>query len=104
VPVEAEERVLDHVFGGVPVAEHDDGQPDQAGRVRFVQRGHAGLGVGRRGRSVRFSDSCVHGVHRAETPPAAPGCLAEAGNPDHCRPTADEVTGTPIELSVDYLT
>jgi tetratricopeptide (TPR) repeat protein len=39
VPVQAAERVLHHVLGGGPVAQHDVRQPDQAQGVRVVQRG-----------------------------------------------------------------
>jgi hypothetical protein len=39
-PVEPAERLLHRVLGGGPVAEHDDGQPDQPEGVRTVQRGH----------------------------------------------------------------
>ena len=68
VPVQAEERVLHHVLGGRAVAEHDDGEPDEADRVCPVQLRDAGGGVGarpadatagrQRGRAGR-----VHRVH-----------------------------------------
>lgn len=46
-PVEAGERLLDDVLGGGPVAEHDQGQPDQADRMPPVQPGDCRRGVGR---------------------------------------------------------
>jgi hypothetical protein len=44
-PVQRAEGVLDRVLGRRPVAEHHQGQPDQADRVQFVQRRHCGFGA-----------------------------------------------------------
>jgi uncharacterized phage protein gp47/JayE len=52
--------VLDHVLGDRLVADHDDGQPDQAGRVRLIERRQAGRGVGRRRRSPGSGGVSVH--------------------------------------------
>jgi len=63
------------MFSGAPVAQHDDGQPDQPEGVRLTERGHGfgplrgdqGPGRGRQIRSVGF--------HVSETPAASCGCV-----------------------------
>jgi hypothetical protein len=39
-PVEAEEGILHHALGGRLVAQHEYREPDEAKRVRLVQRRH----------------------------------------------------------------
>jgi len=51
--VQAAERVLHDVFGRDQVAEHDDGELDEADRVRLVQRGDVS-GGSRQGRAHHF--------------------------------------------------
>jgi hypothetical protein len=81
VAVQPAERVLDHILGGGPVAQHDDGEPDQPDRVRLIQGGDGLRGV-RAGFVVRPArpgtrpvGSCAHWyAHVSETPRRAASC------------------------------
>jgi hypothetical protein len=44
--VQPGEGFLRHVLGGLLVAQHDVGQPDEAERVLLIKRGHRRLGDG----------------------------------------------------------
>ena len=73
-PVEPAERLLHRVLGGGPVAEHDDGQPDQPEGVRPVQRGYR-LGRRRCGDRGRLRQVRCVGFHVSETHAPRSGCV-----------------------------
>src|SRR5690606_7353929 len=70
--MEAEERLLHHVLGRLPVTDHDQSEPGEAERVLGVERADRVVRIRVAARGAYVEDLRLH---VPETPPRAQGCL-----------------------------